>query len=61
MSLRHTGEWHYEQIVGRNNGREWRVADEDDDFVTDFKTEEEALDCVRSHNETRFRSQYWKY
>jgi len=51
MSVRHDGPWHYERIRGRDNGREWRVADRDDDPITDFVTEKEAKAYVRIHNE----------
>lgn len=44
------GLWHYERIHGRDNGREFRVADENDDVITDFVTEEQAQDFVRAHN-----------
>lgn len=56
MSLHHFGAWHYEHIVGRSNGREWRVADEDDDYVADFVTEQEAHDYVRDHNRALLES-----
>lgn len=61
MSLRHAGEWHYEYIANRQIGHEWRVADEDDDVITDFGTEEEAIELVRFHNGTRNRPDEWKY
>ena len=61
MSVRHEGEWHYEQIPGRTNGREWRVADGDDDVVTDFETEEEACQYVRAHNATVRKPSAWQY
>lgn len=50
MSLRHTGPWHYEFIAGRPLGHQWRVADADDDVVTDFATEAEARDHVQQHH-----------
>lgn len=61
MSIKHTGEWHYERIVGRDNGREWRVADEDDDVITDFETEGEAIQYIRSRNWSPHRPDGWKY
>ena len=61
MSRHHSGKWHYERIVGRDNGREWRVADEDDDVITDFETEEEAIAYVRDHNRERYVPKEWKY
>lgn len=62
MSVRHTGPWHYEFISERPVGHQWRVADEDDDVVTDFATEEAAGECVRSHNvRLRWNPYNWKY
>ncbi len=55
---------HYEHIPGRSNGREWRVADENDDVVTDFETEADALEYVRDHNERGKNSldkSRWRY
>lgn len=52
MSVKHSGLWHYEHIVGRDNGREWRVADSDDDVIADFPTEVEAREYVEAHNTT---------
>lgn len=53
MSIRHTGLWHCEHIPGRDNGREWRVADRDDHVVTDFETEAEAKTFIAAHNATQ--------
>ena len=61
MSLRHAGPWHYEYIANRSNGRKWRVADEDDDVVTDFPTEAEAAECVRMHNARVNTDPNWRY
>lgn len=59
MSLKHTGPWHYERIVGRTGGNgEWRVADEDDDVITDFATEAEAVAFVQDHN-SRLPARPW--
>lgn len=44
------GKYHYEFIKNRNNGRPWRVGDQDDDPVTDFVTEAEAKEYVDTHN-----------
>ena len=51
MSLNHAGRWHYEFIKNRGLGHQWRVADDDDEYIIDFGTEEKARDFVRMHNE----------
>lgn len=43
---------HYEHLPSRGKGHEWRVGDQDDDFVADFPTEAEASAFVRAHNES---------
>lgn len=51
MSFRHAGPWHYERIIGRIGGNgEWLVANESDDDIADFATEEEALSYIEKHN-----------
>ena len=52
---------HYEYIPGRTNGRCWRVADEEDDYVFDFETENEARDYVRENNDKLVIPGGWKY
>ncbi len=52
MSLRHTGLWHYEFIQARPVGHQWRVADADDDVVSDHATEALAREYVEEHNKT---------
>lgn len=55
---------YYERIVGRDNGREWRVADEQDDVVCDFPTEAEARAYVERANGHALRARRndgWHY
>lgn len=55
------GEWHYEYIPHRSNGRCWRVGDADDDCVADYETEDEAKAVVREHNAHVQHPSGWKY
>lgn len=52
---------HYEFIKGRPIGHQWRVANEDDDVVTDFATEKQAKSFVRNYNKTLPKNTKWKY
>jgi len=56
------GLWHYEHVPGRTNNREWRIADDSDDVIADFPSEEEACNCVRKHNAAWIKAHSgWKY
>jgi len=63
MRLLATDILHYEFIEGRPEGRQWRVANEQDDVVLDFPTEDRAKVCVIEHNDRAVskRSSSWKY
>jgi len=44
------GDYHYEFIADRGEGHQWRVANENDDVITDFGSEAAARDHVERHN-----------
>jgi len=53
---------HYEYIAARGEGRQWRVANELDNVITDFGTEAEALEYVTKNNQECFiKNPEWKY
>lgn len=51
--------YHYEFIAGREDGHQYRVADEMDDFISDFATEDEAREYVRNHNRRVGKERQW--
>jgi len=54
------GLWHYEFVASRSS-KEWRVGDQDDDPVRSFDLEEDAAECVRSHNANVRTPSSWRF